>query len=203
MIATDPVIDVVATLRRRCGLPPTSSRRGPVLLDRFFEETHLSHVALPGLTRAAVASYLRADGVPVEGLGDPDERLAGFVFIAGRVGWAFINADDILPRRRFSAAHELGHFVLHREKMGRFRADIDATLQEANDQEADGMEREANRFAAEVLMPAEVCRWRADEWRREHGCCPRLVLAHRLSSEFLVSHEAMRYRLKGLDLGDD
>jgi hypothetical protein len=201
--APDHVAAAVAALRRKCGMPTTHDRRGPVLLDRLFEETNLAHVALPGLTRSAVADHLRADGVPVEDLGDAAERLAGFVFLAGRVGWAFVNADDILPRRRFTAAHELGHFVLHRETMGRFRADTDVMLQEADDEMADGMEREANRFAAELLMPADICHARADEMAREHGCCPRQVLAYRLAGELLVSGQAMGYRLKGLGLGDD
>ena len=129
--------------------------------------------------------------------------LAGFVFAAGRVGWAFVSAADPLPRRRFTAAHELGHFVLHRETMGRFRADTDATLREAEDDVADRMEREANRFAAELLMPAEVCRARAAELRNKHGCCPRGVLVYRLSSELLVSREALRYRLQSLGVGDE
>jgi hypothetical protein len=201
--AADHVVAAVAGLCRRCGLPITPLRGGPVPLHRFFEETNLAHVTLPRLSRGAVAGYLRAEGVPADDLGDPDEKLAGFVFLAGRVGWAFVNADDILPRRRFSAAHELGHFVLHRETMGRFRADTDAMLQEAEGDASDGMEREANRFAVELLMPAELCRARADEMDREHGCRPRVVLAHRLAGELLVSGEAMRYRLKSLRLGDD
>jgi Zn-dependent peptidase ImmA (M78 family) len=86
--------------------------------------------------------------------------------------------------------------------MGRFRADTDAMLQEADGEMADGMEQEANRFAAELLMPAEVCHARADEMRREHGCCPRQVLSYRLAGELLVSGQAMGYRLKGLGLGD-
>lgn len=201
--ASDHVGAAVTDLRAACGLRVTPDRRGPILLDRFFEETNLAHFALPGLTRRTVAAHLRADGVPIEDLGDADERLAGFVFLAGRVGWAFVNADDILPRRRFTAAHELGHFVLHRETMGRFRADTDAMLQEADGDVADDMEREANRFAADLLMPAEVCRARTDEMMREYGCCPRQVLAYRLAGELLVSGQAMGYRLKGLGLGND
>lgn len=200
MIAPDQIAAAVTAMRRSCGLPATPARRGPVLLDRFFEETHLSHVALPGLTRAAVAGHLRADGVPVEDLGDPGEPLAGFVFLAGRVGWAFVRADDILPRRRFTAAHELGHAVLHREKMGQFIADTD--IAEADDATT-GIEREANHFAVELLMPEEVIRARAAELRTAYSACPRLVLAYRLASELLVSREAMRYRLKTLEVGDD
>ena len=50
--------------------------------------------------------------------------------------------------------------------MGRFRADTDATLQEADGDVADRMEREANRFAAELLMPTDVCRQRATSFAR-------------------------------------
>ena len=93
--------------------------------------------------------------------------------------------------------------MLHRETMGRFRADTDETLHEADEDVADLMEKEANRFAAELLMPAEVCRARADELRRTHGCCPRGVLDYRLQSELLVSREAMKYRLQSLGVGDE
>jgi hypothetical protein len=93
--APDHVAAAVAALRRKCGMPTTHDRRGPVLLDRFFEETNLAHVALPGLTRSAVAGQLRADGVPVEDLGDASERLAGFVFLAGRVGWVLHGSNAV------------------------------------------------------------------------------------------------------------
>lgn len=149
------IADAVAQLRREFHLPADPARRGPVPLNRFFDELNLSHVALPGLTVGGVADHLRADGVPVDGLGDPAAKLAGFLFVAGRVGLAFVSADDILARRRFTAAHELGHAVLHKEKMGRFIAD--ATISEADDATTE-MEREANRFAAELLMPEEVVR---------------------------------------------
>jgi IrrE N-terminal-like domain len=198
---SDRVQDPVTRLQAR--VPCDPHRRGPVPLAGYFAETALDHVELPSLTRGSVMDYLRCEGVPVDDLGDRSERLAGFVFAAGRVGWAFVSAADPIPRRRFTAAHELGHFVLHRETMGRFRADTDATLCEADDGTADRMEREANRFAAELLIPAEVCRARAAELRDKHGCCPRGVLVYRLSSELLISREALRYRLKALGVGDE
>jgi Zn-dependent peptidase ImmA (M78 family) len=190
----------IADLRARVGLPADATRRGPVPLDRFFQELNLSHVALPRLTLGGVVDHLRADGVPVEDIGEPTTTLAGFLFAAGRIGVAFVNANDILGRRRFTAAHELGHAVLHREMMGSFIADTDIT--EVDDTTA-GIEREANHFAVELLMPEEVIRARAAELRTEYRACPRLVLAYRLASELLVSREAMRYRLKTLGVGDD
>ena len=197
----DRVTDAAAWLRLR--VPSDPRRHGPAPLAGFFAETGLDHVELPNLTRGAVTDYLQRQGIPADDLGDPADVLAGFVFAAGRVGWAFVSAADSLPRRRFTAAHELGHFVMHRETMGRFRADTDATLREADDDAADRMEREANRFAAELLMPAEVCRARAAGLREKHGCCPRGVLVYRLSSELLVSREALRYRLQALGVGDE
>lgn len=197
----DRIADAIAQLRRR--VPFDVSHCGPVQLASYFAETALDHVELPSLTCGAVAEYLRREGVPADDLGDPNDVLAGFIVAAGRVGWAFVSAADPLPRRRFTAAHELGHFVLHRETMGRFRADTDATLREADGDETDRMEREANRFAAELLMPEELCRARAAELREKHRCCPRGVLVYRLASELLVSREALRYRLRALEVGDE
>lgn len=192
-----------ADLLAEADLTPDPARRGPVPLARLFKFRALQHDALPALTCRVVRRHLLDLGVPVVGLGDEDERLAGFVFAAGPVGFAFVNADDPLPRRRFTAAHELGHFVLHRGTMGGFRADTPDALPEADDDAADQMEREANRFAAELLMPVAVCAARADELKAEHGACPRGVLEYRLAAELLVSREAIRYRLAGLGVGDD
>jgi hypothetical protein len=194
------IADAVARLRCDLRLPADPVRRGPVPLDRFFQELNLSHVALPGLTVGGVADHLRSDGVPVDDLGEPAAPLAGFLFFAGRIGKAYVNADDILQRRRFTAAHELGHAVLHRDRMGRYVAD--ATVSEA-DGGASEMEREANRFAAELLMPEDVIRARAAGLEREHGRCPRGALEYRLAAELLVSGEAIRYRLTTLGVGDD
>ena len=195
------IVETVARLRREFGIPVVPDVRGPVPLGQFFEQCNLAHTALPGLNCGRVVEHLHAEGHTVEPFGDPAEPLAGFLYFAGRIGHAFVNADDILPRRRFTAAHELGHAVLHRDRMGRYRVDTDKTLLEGGDA-TDELEREANAFAAELLMPEEVVRARAVELKTLHGCCPSGVLAYRLSAELLVSREAMRYRLKNLGVGD-
>lgn len=193
------IAQAVAEIRTRCRLPADPGRRGPVLLGQFFEELNLKHLPLPALSCGAVTAYLLAKGVAVEAVGEPDAPLAGCLYWIEDDGWAFVNSDDILARRRFSAAHELGHAVLHRETMGGFIAD--ATISETDDDEAK-REREANRFAAELLMPKVICEARAEELRRDHGACPRMVLAYRLASELLVSRQAIQHRLKGLGVGD-
>ena len=197
MIAT-----AVADLRRDLNLPADPARRGPVPLDRFFTELAVSHTAIPGMTLGHVAAVLQRDGIAVDDLGDPALPLAGFLFVAGRIGKAFVNGDDILPRRRFTAAHELGHFMLHRYRMSRFV--LDEKIEDGGTPTTE-MEAEANRFAAELLMPEEVIRARAEELKRElrMSICPRGVLEYRLAAELLVSGQAIRFRLSALGVGDD
>lgn len=200
----------IADLRVRCAMPLDIARRGPVLLDRCYQASNLTHQELRGLSTAIVVEYMlreRYISSPevVADLETSEERLDGFLFWADRFGLAFVNADSRSPlgRRRFTAAHELGHALLHRDRMGRFRKDV--SIDEVGD-DHDGMEKEANQFAAELLMPAEVCHARADELRKSIGAsdrCPRGVLVYRLAAELLVSREAMRYRLAELEVGDE
>lgn len=195
----------VADMYRKARLSIDPARRGPVPLAKLFDAAGVSHVALPALSLSVVAEHLLAERYVsglhlVDDLLDDRQPLAGLMFRLGNDGLAFVNADDILARRRFTAAHELGHFLLHADRMTGFIAD--ATISETDDGAGD-LEPEANRFAAELLMPEEVIRARADELSNDYGACPRVVLAYRLASELLVSREAVRYRLKNLGVGDD
>jgi Zn-dependent peptidase ImmA (M78 family) len=198
------IAGVVAELRSACQLPEDPMRRGPVPLEHFVAEQALRLVELPHLSRAGVYDYLLAKGSIPEELGE-DEDLAGFLYITGHFGRVFVNADDPVPRRRFTVGHELGHFILHRESMGGQVSfgDNAATVIEVEDDTVIAMERQANRFAAEILMPAEVCRARAEAFRKAYGVCPRTPFAYHLAAELMVSPEAMRYRLRNLAVTDD
>jgi Zn-dependent peptidase ImmA (M78 family) len=109
-----------------------------------------------------------------------------------------------MPRQRYTVAHELGHFIMHRELMGRFHVDTQASVMENREADTSNlMERQADYFAADLLMPAEVCRAREAAFRSVYKVCPRTPFAHRLASELLVSSQAMRYRLNELGVGDE
>jgi len=101
-----------------------------------------------------------------------------------------VNADEPPERRRFTVAHEIAHWVVHCSEE-RERAPIMCRLV-AEEGAADRREREANVFAADLLMPEDAVRHRFD-----------LLGPHAepLAHEFGVSLDAMRWRLYNLELG--
>jgi Zn-dependent peptidase ImmA (M78 family) len=62
----------------------------------------------------------------------------------------FVNSDEAYVRQRFTAAHEIGHFVLHRDKIGQ-RVEDNYLLR--SDGLSNATESQANKFAADLLMP--------------------------------------------------
>lgn len=64
----------------------------------------------------------------------------------------FVNASETSERKRFTIAHELGHVMLH---AGDGNV-VDYRQQMEYGAEAGPKEREANQFAAELLMPRNV-----------------------------------------------
>jgi len=97
----------------------------------------------------------------------------------------YVNDKDNEPRRNFTIAHELGHHFLHikddvKDIVVSFRGLKNKT------------EREADIFAAELLMPKELV---ISEYRK----LP-FPTANYLSGLFDVSILAMKYRLKELEL---
>jgi Zn-dependent peptidase ImmA (M78 family) len=200
--------DVIRRLYDAAGLAWPPSSKGPVPLDRLIAAYNLAHEEVPGLTRAAAAVYLARWGVRRPELRADETALAGFLFANARGGAILVRQDDPLPRRRFTAAHELGHYLLH--FLPRLRPEesfvqddeADTVCEEEKAPGADGlslpeMERQANRFAAELLMPEAVCRELRDRFPGPSGPVARF-LEHQLAGELLVSRAAARWRLRGL-----
>jgi Zn-dependent peptidase ImmA (M78 family) len=100
-------------------------------------------------------------------------------------------------RQRFSIAHELGHFQLH---TGGTYVDKDIVVRFRNDRSGsgtDGEERDANRFAAALLMPAKWLRDAIEHQSFAFGDDSSLA---ELASHFEVSTQAMSFRLADLKL---
>jgi Zn-dependent peptidase ImmA (M78 family) len=105
------------------------------------------------------------------------------------------NLENPKTRQRFTIAHELGHYMLHRRLVGDGVNDSKAyrTSEEGryyNARIGPQQETEANRFAANVLMPTTIIRQ-----LQESGLTDPKALAARLE----VSQAALNIRLSDLD----
>lgn len=109
------------------------------------------------------------------------------------VAYVLVNSDKPRLRRRFTMAHELGHLALGHLHGGEIV--IDETVNGKSPRE-----REANAFAAGLLMPEEGVR---SAWRRlkdrlgEHPEPVDWIVW--LAASFGVSEQAAAYRLANLD----
>ena len=121
---------------------------------------------------------------------DFDESISGLLLDAGGRVVIGVNKRHAVVRRRFTTAHELGHHVLHHGE--RFHLDLTSSTSWHGDPPGydPHVERAANTFAAELLMPAA---WVIDRDNHEIS-----VVA--LARDFGVSQEAMGFRLVNLGL---
>jgi Zn-dependent peptidase ImmA (M78 family) len=106
-----------------------------------------------------VENLARALGVEVR-YEPTDDSLSGFLLRDIKHHQAVIGVNSKHPenRQRFTIAHELGHFLLHEgERVHVDRADYGFQVKLRNNNSGKGTdieEKEANLFAAELLMPA-------------------------------------------------
>jgi len=111
------------------------------------------------------------------------------------------SAADIEPRQRFTIAHEIGHLLMHpgRPHIAETTKLVNVSKREISRNYADAREeREANQFAAALLMPgaAIVARWDILAAKADNADS----LAAQLAREYGVSKSAMKYRANNLGL---
>jgi transcriptional regulator with XRE-family HTH domain len=119
------------------------------------------------------------------------DGLSGFVvFVTEDVPVVVVRQQDPEARKRFSAAHELGHVLLaHHDTFH-----VDLTQLEGVPPDYNWRyEREANEFASALLMPADLVR---QQLLDAVGATTIRLLANR----FQVSDQAMSIRLSTLGL---
>lgn len=113
--------------------------------------------------------------------------------------------NSYTPRRRFTLAHEIGHFCMHRSKQHEF-VDDKSTMSRSESY-WNRSESEANSFAAELLMPAKLInsagRKVIDAYKKEVAAekMPLDTFVERMATLFRVSGQAMEYRLKNMGIG--
>jgi len=122
-----------------------------------------------------------------EGLGVSGALLPGLRTIRLDAG----EARESPGRRRFTLAHEIGHWVCHCAGAARQPAMLCRPAQ-VGGEGGDPLEREANVFAAELLMPAAAVA----------AAVGRAAPAPELAERFGVSPIAFAWRLFNLGLAD-
>ena len=113
-----------------------------------------------------------------------------------------VNSVDSESRKRFSIAHELGHLLMHGNHEGlKVEKGIQPQLfnkvvYTRSDAVHNKSEREANEFAAELLMPEDLIT--ADFKKSLQDNEDSLISV--LAKKYKVSEIAMQYRLNNLNL---
>ena len=113
-----------------------------------------------------------------------------------------VNSSHAPTRQRFTIAHELGHLLMHEgqavflDASVRFRVDMRNKRSGVGDPR---QERQANQFAAFLLMPADLLEIAVKRAMKADAATSAESLVQLLAQRFAVSSEAMRYRL--IDIG--
>jgi Zn-dependent peptidase ImmA (M78 family) len=208
--------------------------KGIVPLFELIRAYPLQVVELNNLNYRTAAEYIEQEtGRPSQIQVKSDQALAGFLYVTEYFdnlwGYIFLRKSDPIGRRRFSAAHELGHYLLHfMPLLGKSKIRDDnlilteglVPVGEDTEENFSGevsfstatgqkitlptkpliqMEQEADTFAAELLMPAVICE-RLVEAITKQVVAKKEVLVKRLMAEMLVSKAAINHRLNNLDL---
>ncbi len=145
----------------------TALPNGPVpwanRLNKILNQFHAVHggdrfpVNVESLILEVPATFQTGEPISVEGQAmDTEFEGALFNLNAGQAGkgnWAVIYNQAITSpgRIRFTLAHELGHYLVHRHLHGEFNCNEADTLHWESPERQ--MENQANKFASYLLMP--------------------------------------------------
>lgn len=133
-------------------------------------------------------------GVECEGERLPD-NVSGFIEKVDDYDYRIVyNSRHARVRQRFTIAHELGHFYLHRQILGCGTGDNKAYRSEDTGHDNPNItqrhETEANAFAADLLMPKKLI----EKWHDE-GCS-----FYDVKRKLDVSEEALTFRLQNINI---
>jgi Zn-dependent peptidase ImmA (M78 family) len=111
------------------------------------------------------------------------EQVAGFLDFDEKA--IYVNSADHYNRQTFTIAHELGHYLMHKELFERDSARYKVLLRRPIGEETDPIEKEANAFAANLLVPMNLL-----------NLYKKYATQEDLAQLFAVSRDVIGYRLK-------
>lgn len=123
-----------------------------------------------------------------------EDNVSGFLYKKGSQQIISVNIKDSTVRQNFTIAHELGHFFLNHQ--GNIFIDKGPLFRDSNSSEGNiKWERDANKFAAELLMPEAflselISDVEIDDFEELD------IIANKIK----VSTQALTYRLMNLNL---
>ena len=151
-----------------------------------------------------VERLIRHEGIQIVRKKLEDET-SGFIYIDPKTSAAVIglNVSHSMTRQRFTLAHELGHYMMHRGDGGHLHVDEKDFFVRFRDQRARGgwtqQEKEANAFAAALLMPT-VFVMRDVRNLKEGVSVSDEKAVRSLATRYGVSLQAFLFRLANLNL---
>lgn len=161
---------------------------------KYIEEKAVKLLADLGMTELPIDPKICADrlGVNVEA-SVLDDDISGLFVADNNEYFIIYNDNESNVRQRFTIAHELGHYLLHkdsklfvdRKQRALYRNAVSATGEVLR-------EREANSFAAALLMPEKLIEEEVWNLTEEDD------IVYTLADKFGVSKLAMSFRLSNL-----
>lgn len=126
-----------------------------------------------------------------------EDDVSGFLYRDAKQVVIGVNTHHAPVRQNFTTAHELGHWLLHDQE--KLHVDHAFTIRLRDDVSSQGTnvaEREANFFAASLLMPKEFLK--QDLVAAEDVDILYDSFLHDLARKYGVSTQALLHRLKNL-----
>lgn len=124
--------------------------------------------------------------------------VSGMLFTKDDVSVIGVNSHHHQNRQRFTIAHEIGHFILHKAKEIYIDTNfkVAVNLRDQSSSEAtDADEIEANRFAAELLMPYDMI---IDDILKDGIDIESETQISILAQKYRVSRQAMAFRIQNI-----
>lgn len=131
-------------------------------------------------------------------------HLSGFAYQKNNEKIIGVNETESDERKRFTIAHELGHLFLHKNAVNYDQGGIMLFRDGHSSEGTDQREVQANRFAAELLMPEPSIREDlVKEKTFDLMTDPELLrpFVERMAKKYNVSEQAMSIRLTTLYFG--
>jgi Zn-dependent peptidase ImmA (M78 family) len=127
------------------------------------------------------------------------DDVSGLLSIENGIGTIGYKESEPEVRTRFTIAHELGHYELHRDKSDLFvdKQFIYRSQNSGDTAERKIMEQEANYFASAILIPTTLLR--AEVEKTDFDLGSETGIQH-LADTFNVSTTAMSIRISSLGL---